>query len=286
MKKIWISLVCLVAFCSSVNAQKEDPSGLYKLQRFRFENGQDDMVVQYDQYKYCGDTIALQLDIRNKTEEMLNISTRRNDSKPLKYTGKHSKGEGEHATEVFDSNKKHFTLRWYNTHSTYSIFPDESFINEVYDSEKGVDPRMEHLMEMLMMKGEKLDNKFAGCWRRVGVFDELDGFTYVFQNVAEMHKIYDGEHVVLVIGASDNNPLMETTMIFWPCTYVSDTNIKEFQNDCQITWLTGDSFKLRFDRGDGMMVDELWKRSGLPHGFQRLFGTNEPVFELIDPLSR
>ena len=278
--------VCMATFCWGMNAQKEDPSGLYKLQRFCFENGQDDMVVQYDQYKYCGDTVTLQLDIRSKTDDMLNITTRRNDSKPLKYTGKIPVGEDGHGTEVFNSNKKHFTLRWYNTHSNYSVWPDESFINEVYDSEKGIDPRMNHLMEMFMMKGEKADNKFVGCWHRLGVFDELDGFTYIFQNVPEMYKIYDGEHVVLVIGPSDSNTLMETTTIFWPCTYISDTNIKEFQNDCQITWLSADSFKLRFDRGDGVMVDELWKRSGLPRNFQRLFGTNEPIFEWIDPLSR
>lgn len=270
----------------SVNAQKKDPTGLYKLQRFYFDDGQDDLVVQFDRYKYCGDTVALQFDIRNKTENMLNITTRRNDSKALKYTGKVPVGEDGKGTAIFDSNEKHFTLRWFNQYDAFDVFPGHSFINEVYDAEKGVEPRMNHVMEMFQMKGENADHKFMGCWRRLGVFDELDGVTYVFQNVGEMYKIYDAQHVLLVMGADNNNDRMETTCIFWPCTYVSDTNIKEFQNDCQITWLSGDSFKLRFDRGDGVMVDELWKRSGLPHNFQRLFGTNEPIFEWIDPLTR
>jgi hypothetical protein len=39
-----------------------------------------------------------------------------------------------------------------------------------------------------------------------------------------------------------------------------------------------------FDRGDGVIVTELWKRSGLPKNFQRVMGTNVPSFQIINPI--
>ena len=50
-----------------------------------------------------------------------------------------------------------------------------------------------------------------------------------------------------------------------------------------MTWKNDDTFILKFDRGDGTFVEELWKRSGLPKPFQQLFGTDVPVYDVQIP---
>lgn len=288
MKRLLFTTMCLIVGCIQLCAQKENPRGLYKLQRITYDDNRPDMIANFEQYKYCGDTVALQIKVRSKEGGVISFAITNNDGGPLNYTGKKAENDEDRSVKVFNSNDKHFTLRWYSYHdeTNSAIFPDNTFINELYDSEKDIDPQIALLVNMLKYNVKPAGNKFDGVWRRIGVMDELDGMKLVYQLAADLYKVYDAEHVTLLFMPAGDNSQMEADGYVFPVKYMSDARIIEYQNDCKITWINDDTYTLTFDRGDGVLVDELWKRSGLPPSFQHLFGTNIPFIDLRDPLSR
>ena len=70
--------------------------------------------------------------------------------------------------------------------------------------------------------------------------------------------------------------------IMRPITYKSDNLLIQYGCESKIKWVDDNTFHLSFDRGDGTIVTELWKRSGLPKSYQQVFGTDVPIHKGVD----
>ena len=97
----------------------------------------------------------------------------------------------------------------------------------------------------------------------------------------DLYQIFDKD--VYLHFYEVNVSRMYAYCIMRPISYLSDNLLVEFDQERKVEWVNDNTFKLRFDRGDGTIVTELWKRSGLPERYQQAFGTNVPVYNI--PLS-
>ena len=252
------------ALSQQLAGHKENPRGLYKLLRFSYENGNPDKGPHIEQYKYCTDDITLQLQIQKNIEDgdkpefwmsMLNM-----DRRPLNYTGNIASRD----ISIFDSNSKGFKMRWYNDILNNEFFPGKQYITELYSSEDKISP--------------KIQNKFYGCWRRVGILTKVDGMDMLLPGHQDLYQIFDKDVYLHFYELSANR--MYAYCIMRPIQYKSDNLLIQYGGESKIEWVDGNTFRLLFDRGDGTIVTELWKRSGLPERYQQAFGTNVPVYQV------
>lgn len=283
MKSFSFLLACLLLTSAGTFAQSENPRGLYKLQRLGYENGRPDHVPELAQYKYSADFAPVTLIVYKKTDNDYAYSLRQDEPHPYNYTGDKAVGEDGRGTRIYDSNSEHFALKWYNTVRPHEgeIFPMNEFITEYYDR-KDIEPQMQRSILMLEQKHEKPSHRFAGCWRMMGNYGVADGERVLMKPQIDLFKVYGEKDVTFLFCSGDR--ITGAAVFYKPLIVTSESCIKEGDgNECAITWKNDDTFTLKFDRGDGTIVEELWKRSGLPQSFQRLFGTNTPITDVQVP---
>ena len=267
-------IICVLSFIatSMTFAQKENPRGLYKLQKFVYDDGTE-KLPPFDQYKYCGNNVTLQFSANtDESAGTASFTMINNDRVPLNYTGNVPVGEDGKGIQIFNSTKKNFTLRWYSRYENHSLFPNESFLNEIYSSKKGVSPLVAEAFKMLTTKEWKSKNKMVGVWHRRGYTKSAYGNGPVSE-AQEMYKIYSEKNVLILSNVMDIVQIMRGSVDFWPCTYLSQTVVQEYQHTCVIYWLNDDCFTLTWFN-DGVPEIEVWDRCGLPDNMQELFGTN------------
>lgn len=266
-KLLW----ALIAFISTAPllAQQENPRGLYKLQKFVYDDGSE-KVPPFNQYKYCTDELALQIEM-HEDNYSAGFLMSRNDSQPLNYTGNMPVGEDGQGTQIFDSNKEHFTLRWYNVSMpNHSLFPFNSFISEVYSSKKGISPKLTEVIDMLGMKTKvKKPNKLTGVWKRRGITDRVDGKGQLFQ-ATPMYKIYTDNRMLILEGEMENPYTFRMAGHLWTYEAYTDRLLKENNNSCLITWINDNTFSLIWI-AESYPVLEIWDRSELPETMQTIF---------------
>lgn len=282
--KVFIIWVLSLMAISVVQAQKENPRGLYKLQKFFYDDGSE-KEPPFEQYKYCGDNVTLQLDVSEDLKagaaafRMFN-----NDRVVLNYTGSLPVGEDGKGTQIFNSSKKGFTLRWYSRYTNHSLFPTDAFVNETYSSKKGVSPLVAEAFKILTTKEWKSKNKMVGVWHRRGLTNNAYANGTVME-APDMYKIYSEKNVLLMGNVRDSIPFMSGDVRFWPCTYLSKTAVQEYENTCTIYWVNDDCFTLTWFN-NGVPEIEVWDRCGLPNNMQELFGTaidNSNYSQIIQP---
>ncbi len=277
MKRLSTLIACLVITTASTLAQSENPRGLYKLQRLGYENGQPDHVPEMTQYKYSTDYVPMTLMVMKNTPTDYVYVMRMDEPHPYNFTGNMAVGQDGRGTRIYDSDSLHFTLKWYNTvrPNEGKVFPMNEFIIEYYDRQN-MEPQMKRSIEMLEMKHQQPTHRFAGCWRMMGNYTTIDGERILMKPNADLFKVYGEKDVTFLFCQGDR--LNGATVYYKPLVVKGESCIKEGDNnECTITWRNEDSFVLKFDRGEGTIVEELWKRSGLPKVFQKLFGTDEPI---------
>ena len=272
------------ALSQQLAGKKENPRGLYKLLRFSYENGNPDKGPHIEQYKYCTDDITLQLQIQKNIEDgdkpefwmsMLNM-----DRRPLNYTGNIASRD----ISIFDSDSRGFKMRWYNNILNNEFFPGNQYITELYSSEDKISPKIQRVIDLLKMHtAQPGANKFYGCWRRVGILTKVDGMDMLLPGHQDLYQIFDKDVYLHFYELSAGR--MYAYCIMRPITYKSDNLLIQHGGESKIEWVDNNTFRLLFDRGDGTIVTELWKRSGLPERYQQAFGTNLPVYkEPVNPL--
>ena len=267
------------ALSQQLAGKKENPRGLYKLLRFSYENGNPDKGPHIEQYKYCTDDITLQLQIQKNIEDgdkpefwmsMLNM-----DRRPLNYTGNIASRD----ISIFDSDSRGFKMRWYNDILNNEFFPGNQYITELYSSEDKISPKIQRVIDLLKMNtAQPGENKFYGCWRRVGVLTKVDGMDMLLPGHQDLYQIFDKDVYLHFYELSAGR--MYAYCIMRPIQYKSDNLLIQHGGESKIEWVDNDTFRLLFDRGDGTIVTELWKRSGLPESYQKVFGTNVPIYQV------
>lgn len=269
--------------CEEISRQiagkKENPRGLYRLMGFSYENGTADKEAHIEQYKYCTDSTTLQLQIQKDVEEgdkqEFWMTILNQDRRPLNYTGR----VADKDISIFDSGSKGFKLRWHNTIMNTEYMPMGQYITELYSSEYKISPKIQRVIDLLKMNtAQPGSNKFYGCWRRVGILTKVDGMDMLMPGHQDLYQIFDKDIYLHFYNLMENR--MYAYCIMRPIQYKSDNLLIQYGGESKIEWIDNNTFRLLFDRGDGTIVTELWKRSGLPERYQQAFGTNVPVYQV------
>ncbi len=286
MKRNIILFVCMLSimYCS---AQTENPYGLYRLQSFNYENG-NKKVPTFEQYKYCGIKYTLTLSVTNQTDHSTTFDIRRNDKESLQYTGKRPLKDTDKSTQVYDSNRRKFTMSWYNTSVHGDYFPFKEWITEQYDSEEGINPNIKEAVALfgnVVLNGVGAFNgndseKLSGCWRAVGNWTENEHAGYIIDTSRDY-------------GAHPNYYIINS--LYWISLPVYDSSDENFSAGCEIDvykkltkniyYLSADSpntpdftFVIRWLTDDAIIVQyndypqELWVRSALPSFLHKVIG--------------
>lgn len=166
MKKMFSTLF-IVLFAVGMSAQTENPRGIYKMMTLEGKN--PPVNAPFDQYKVVTDEITLTL----RVESDGNFSIGNNDGETLNYTGSEPRTENDHSTLVFDSNAKHFTLKWWSTESDNIYIPEGGWVTEYYES--GKYSEYGRVIFKALLQGYRPDeeNPMLGTWRQLGYMDEL-----------------------------------------------------------------------------------------------------------------
>ena len=268
MKKIILLLAVLWGTMSTVSAQQENPRGLYKLQKFVYDN-KTEKTPPFNQYKLLSDEFSMQIEHIDQ-DGTTAFSMINQDKHPLNYTGNVPVGEDGKGIQIFNSNKEKFTLRWYNNFMPNSaLFPFDTFINEEY-SKKGVAETLVGAFDII--KGNvkvKTPNKFTGVWKRRGMSDKVDGSGQLFE-MPTMYKIYTDTKVMQLVGDMDNPNTLQVVGNLTPCTFYTDRLILEYHSSCLITWINDNTYSLIWI-SDGYPVVEIWDRAELPETLKKVF---------------
>ena len=258
MKRLTTLLAVMLMAATGLTAQNVAPRGLFKLQRLGYENGRSDHVPEMAQYKLSTDNVPVTLMVQKNTPQDYVYNMRMDEPHPYSCTGDVPVGENGRGTRIYDGYDDRFTLKWYNNlrPNEGAVFPMNEFITEYYDR-KNMEPQMVRSIEMLQMKHKKATHRFAGSWRMVGNYSLVDGERILKAPTTHLFKVY-GEKDVTFLFCSPQQ-LTGGTVFYKPLVVKSDNCIKEGDNnECTITWKNDDTFILKFDRGDGTFVEELW----------------------------
>ena len=167
MKKFIVYTLMLALSVLSVNAQTDNPRGIYKLAGSNGKNGQY-FKEPFDQYKICTEKVTLMMSINNKSYRIVN-----NDRKVFNYTGSEPSSPDDKSTLIYDSDSTGFKLKWWSGYSIHQIFPANDWCVETYKS--GV-----YSKDGKVIVGALTDKSFnakgkvlQGRWRLLGLMDEL-----------------------------------------------------------------------------------------------------------------
>ena len=253
--------------CEEISRQiagkKENPRGLYRLMGFTYENGTLMNLLQIQKNIENGDKPEFWMTILNQ------------DRRPLNYTGR----VADKDISIFDSGSKGFKLRWHNTIMNTEYMPMGQYITELYSSDYKISPKIQRVIDLLKMNtAQPGANKFYGCWRRVGILTKVDGMDMLMPGHQDLYQIFDKDVYLHFYNLVESR--MYAYCIMRPIQYKSDNLLIQYGGESKIEWVDNNTFRLLFDRGDGTIVTELWKRSGLPERYQQAFGTNVPVYQV------
>lgn len=149
-----------------VNAQTENPRGIYKMTTLTGKKGE--VKAPFAQYKICTDSVTLMV-----TEQAAFFSILNNDHQVFNYTGDQPKAEGDKSSLIYDSNAQQFKLKWWSTYTNHTHFPKNDWCIEKYES--GQYTEMSKIFfDALTGKAEvDANNPLTGTWRFIGYIDEL-----------------------------------------------------------------------------------------------------------------
>ena len=188
-----------------VNAQTENPRGIYKLAGI---NGKDGEYFKepFDQYKLCGDNVTLTMTAIGNEYRIF-----KNDSQVFNYTGSEPASSDDKSSLIYDSDDKGFKLKWWSEYSNHRIFPSNDWCIETY-STNGFSKKMKAVADGLQSTSVSEKKKdLTGRWRVIGWMDELRNVKKEVQRLRNDYsesKLYNKVFIVFSdkkMVVSDNN---------------------------------------------------------------------------------
>lgn len=237
MRKTIILATALLLLPSIVNAQTENPRGIYRMMSLKGNMGE--VKAPYDQYKICTDSITLMLTMQRSNL----FSVINNEKNVLNYTGEQPKDENDKSTLVYDSNSQHFSLKWWSTYKHHMHFPEDDWCIENYEADNYSDEARPVFEALTATPAVRPENPLLGEWRVLGYMDELKGFKKQLVTLKENYENskYAGQflfisptHIVAVKMAR------ETLGNIKPCECNNKNTIKEGDNVYTVKWLSKD----------------------------------------------
>jgi len=177
-------MLVAVAFISLpmvVNAQMENPRGIYKMTTLMGKMGE--VKAPFEQYKICTDSVTLMV-----SERAAFFSISNNDHRVLNYTGEQPASEGDKSPLIYDSNDKQFKLKWWSTYTHHIHFPNNDWCIEKYESGKYTEKSKVFFDAITGASDVDASNPLTGTWRFIGYVDELRD---VKRELLKLHEQYD-----------------------------------------------------------------------------------------------
>lgn len=273
----------LLVACNGNSSKTDNPRGLYRLQDITYEESGKVVPYPFNQYNYLTDTGLLLIYVEqdglpNSTGSILNFTMTDNGHgiRPLNYTGRAPHNNPNEESEVYDCNSKELTVRWYNGREDLKFnyfFPYKSYIIEHYSTNK-VSKNLKRAMKILADPKTDKNNKFIGVWHRRSGWFVINGEE--IPTNGEMFRIHTEKEILLLFDVFDNNEYVYAGCQLRPCKYYGNEATKEGNIDCTVIWENDDCFEMTILNGK-YEQHEVWERSGLSAGFQRILGTNIPI---------
>jgi hypothetical protein len=167
MKRTATLLMVALSFVSiAIHAQTDNPRGIYKMTKLTGHSGE--IEAPLEQYKICTDDITLTVSSWGATFGIVD-----NDHQVFNYTGDQPKAKNDKSALIYDSNDKHFTLKWWSTFANHAYFPKDDWCIEKYESGLYTE-RSKPFFDALTGTAEvDKKNPLTGTWRFIGHVDEL-----------------------------------------------------------------------------------------------------------------
>lgn len=170
----------LISLPIVVNAQTENPRGIYKMTTLTGKMGE--VKAPLEQYKICTDSVTLMVAERAAFFAIID-----NDHRVFNYTGDQPKSEGDKSTLIYDSNAKQFKMKWWSTYTNHIHFPNNDWCIEKYESDT-YSEMGKVFFDALTGKAEiDAANPLTGTWRFIGYVDELRD---VKKELPKLHEQY------------------------------------------------------------------------------------------------
>ena len=180
MKKT-LTTILLALASLAVQAQTENPRGIYRLMTLVGKNGE--VNSPFHQYKICTDSLTLMVVFgRNNVFSMNN-----NDHQVFNYTGDQPKSDDDKSILIYDSNAEHFSEKWWSDYRGHMIFPENDWCVEEYQSGQYT-AESRACFDAMSGKAEvDAKNSLTGTWRMIGMVDELRD---VKKRLPKLHEEY------------------------------------------------------------------------------------------------
>jgi len=180
MKKT-LTTILLALASLAVQAQTENPRGIYKLMTLVGKNGE--VNSPFHQYKICTDSLTLMVVFgRNNVFSMNN-----NDHQVFNYTGDQPKSDDDKSILIYDSNAEHFSEKWWSDFRGHMIFPENDWCVEKYQSGQYTAESRACFDAMTGKAEVDAKNPLSGTWRMIGYVDELHN---VKKRLPKLHEDY------------------------------------------------------------------------------------------------
>lgn len=260
-------------------AQMSDPMGLYQLKEIYQQNGKV-VIPQFVQYKYCADSITLQI-MRNSSSEKESYFYMQNVNKiPLRYTGELSKTENK-GLQIFDKTDSAFTLRWYNNYLTNNrYFPYQTNIDEKYVVVSNPNNPILCAMNMLKTNFDGKSKTIEGVWKLRGkqYMACATSEYWAIAPSAATYKIFGGD-MLLDISLNGDFPQKSAFCHIIPYTSLSSNVISENGQPAIVTVIDAETLTLTQINHRGTPEVTIWDRCGLPLQAQTIWGTHVPLMK-------
>ncbi len=255
MKRFIIATMAMACASLTAYAQTDNPRGVYKLTSL-IDKTESRILPAIEQYKICTDSVTLTVVVNNQLFRIVN-----NDADIFNYTGEAPAANKPKASRIYDSDAKHFTLKWWSEHETL-LYPKNNWSTEFYtageQSETGT-----QLFDALLTPPKDIDKRqpLYGNWRRIGLYDEM---TDVKADMKEIDnktpRTYTGKDIIvltpskficfagqIIDASSDGKSYFETTLP------------KTGTNRYAAHWLSDEYVVIEIKRNQ-FRDYELWKR--------------------------
>ena len=275
-------LLCTVCglLSSAAFAQTSNPSGLYRLEEIRRQDGEK-VDAGYKQYKYCAENVTLQIGYTPEFFPCLpfGFAFDNVDGKPLRVTGELSKTENRGIQVFGDNVKECFTLRWFNDRSHFNehVFPFNTNTDELYRIVNDSTDAIFRAVNALEMKPGGQQNPLRGVWHLRGRQTKNNARSQYWVERAEsdMYLVF-GDNCALYVEGNDKFPAGRLNCVYNNIKYLSDRAFELFNYTANVHWFDSNTIAITSQYDSDQPVVCIWDRCGFTQNIQDVFGTKVP----------
>ena len=157
-----------------LQAQNSNPRGVYHMVSITGKYGKE--AAMFDQYKICTDSMTWMLSIYedkriNQHWERANrpyFELGDNDHMVFNYTGEEPDANEPTKTRIYNSSKKEFSMKWWSTFRGHTVFPENGWCIEEYESNNYSDSGKKIFDMLYSTKNKVKKDGLQGRWKVIG----------------------------------------------------------------------------------------------------------------------